>query len=67
MQRGRGVTNLCEGVPPPPKVGVGNDADGFAELCLDIGRAGNHQAHEALLNRLYLCLGDFIVSLLVLR
>lgn len=64
---GLNMAYLGESVPPPPKVGVGDDADGFAELRLDVGRASNHQAHKAFLNRLHLCLGDFIVSFFVLR
>lgn len=58
--------HLCESVPPPPKVGVGNHADCFTELCLDIGRAGNHETNEALLDGLDLCLRNLVVSFLVL-
>src|SRR5205814_760633 len=70
-QGGRGWVSDCENyqsqsIPPPPKVRVGDDADGFAELGPDSWRRRNHQCNNLLLNRLFLVLGYFVVALFVL-
>lgn len=61
-----GRNHLCKRIPSPPKIGVCNDANGFAQLLLNVGRARNHQTDELLLDGLDLILGDFVVALLVL-
>lgn len=57
---------LGERIPPPPEVRVGNDADSFSELLLNIWGAGNHQANKALFYYLHLVLRNLVASFLVL-
>lgn len=66
-QATHGAAYLGEGIPAPPEVRVRDDADGFSELTLDIGGAGDHEANEAFFDQLHLVLGQLIVAFLVLE
>jgi len=64
---GKARAYLCECVPPPPKVRVGNDADSLAELALDGRWRRDHEADEALLDGADLILRQLVVAFFVLQ
>jgi hypothetical protein len=58
---------LGQCVPTLPEIGIGNDADGFAELGLYCGWGRDHQTDELFLDCLHLIEGKLVVALFVLR
>ncbi len=65
-QRARGPIHLGQSAPSHPKIGVGDDGTGIAELGLNSGRRRDHQPNKLFFDIVDLILGYLVVSLLVL-
>lgn len=61
------VNYLGQCVPSLPKVRVGDDRDGLAELGLEGRGRRYHQPNKLLLDRLHLILGYLVVSFFILQ
>ena len=58
---------LRQRLPARPEVGVSDQADSFAELCLDGGRRGNHQPNKLFLDRPHLIERELVVAIDILQ
>ena len=54
-----------QSVPSHPEVAVGNGADGFTKLCLQVGRDRDHEPNKLAFNGGDLVLGQLVIAILV--
>jgi hypothetical protein len=59
-------TYVNQGVPPLPEVAICYDADGIAELGLEVGRDGDHETDDLLFDGSHLVLRQPVVPIFIL-